>query len=121
MNEESQNTPEVENTGKRSYETFAEAMKTGTSEGVAKAREQVPVFKSGVANAIHDVAYGLAYGSVFTGAFINELIPKNIREGLAKGADAGKAAGRKACEKVHESLSSDDEIKTPEDTNPSFP
>ena len=112
--------PDTDDAG-RQFESVGDAIKAGTSEGAARARETAPELKTGVAHAIHDVAYGLAYGSVFAGAFINELIPKTFREGLSKGADAGKAAGMKACEKVHETLSPDSsQVGETDTTNRSF-
>lgn len=124
MNENFKNetdpSPESGDTG-RQFETLSDAIKAGTSEGAAKAREKAPELKTGVVDAVHDLAYGLAYGSVFAGAFINELIPKAVREGLYKGAEAGKAAGAKACEQVQETLSPDAKHAGESDnTNPSF-
>ncbi|MDA7892096.1 hypothetical protein N9C66_05560 [Akkermansiaceae bacterium] len=106
---------------KPQFDSFGEAFKAGTTDGAAKAREKVPGFKTGVADAVHDIAYGLAYGSVFAAAFINELIPANIRDGLSRGAEDGKAAGKKACDTVQDALGPDDKsIEGSDITNPSF-
>ena len=60
---------------KRQFDSFGEALKAGTTDGAAKAREKAPGLKTGVADAVHDMAYGLAYGSVFAAAFIKNFKP----------------------------------------------
>ena len=121
MNEDSTNHPETFPEKGRSYDTFGAAFDAGKSDGAAKARESAPEFKTGVTNAVHDVAYGLGFGAVFAGAFLNELIPTNIREGLSKGARAGKEAGQKAGENVNNPLSAANEgVRDDNSPKPSF-
>jgi hypothetical protein len=121
MNENSTNHPETSSRKEKSYDTFGAAFDAGKSDGAAKARESAPEFRTGVANAAHDVAYGLGFGAVFAGAFLNELIPTNIREGLSKGARAGKDAGQKAAENATDPLSSVNEgVRDDNSPKPSF-
>lgn len=113
MNEEKNNfqdTPPTEAPApaKREFNSTSDAFKAGREDGAAKAREKSPEFLSGMANALHDLAYGVAYGTVFAGAFANELIPENIRNGLFKGAEAGKKDGKSACQKTTETFSAED-------------
>ena len=117
MSEYPENTPDNEEPKKRSFESFTEAIDAGKAE----AQEKMPDLKAGIANAMHDLAYGIGYGSVFAGSFVNELMPANMREGFAKGANAGKAAGKAASENVSESLDPSGGAEIPGDSpNSSF-
>jgi len=121
MNEFSDKTPNSEESQKRSFENFREAIDAGKMEGAAQASEAIPDFKSGVSDAMHDLAYGIAYGSVFAGSFLNELIPSQIREGFSKGASAGKSAGKASFEKAQSALKPDSESESDDHSpNPSF-
>lgn len=104
---------------KRRFDNLGEALKAGSEDGAAKAREKGPQLKSGVADMVHDLAYGVAYGSVFAGAFLQELLPKSVRDGLSKGLAAGKEAGKKSGARFGDVMVADVE-EGPNVTNPTF-
>jgi len=61
MNEFSDQNPDSKAETKSSYETFTEAIDAGKSDAAEKAREAFPDLKEGVANAMHDLAYGMIF------------------------------------------------------------
>lgn len=79
--------------------TAAGAMRDGTSDAIAKAREAVPAVGRFVSRVVYSSSYYLSFGVVFPTMLVANIVPGGevLASGLVDGASAARSAiaGRK--------------------------
>ena len=74
--------------------TAAGAMRDGTSDAVAKAREAVPVVGRFVSRVVYSSSYYVSFGVVFPTMLVANIVPggEALATGLMDGATAARSA-----------------------------